>query len=45
MLVIKTTFPILDFLVSDKLHEWSTQVLNTLDSRFVAVSREGGIMG
>ena len=33
MVVIKITFPILGFLVSDKRHEWSIQVLNSLDTQ------------
>lgn len=44
MVVIETTFPVLDFLVSDKLCEWGLQVLNTLGSDFVAVSRKGGVV-
>lgn len=34
MAIIKTTFAILDFLVSDKPYEWSIQVLNTLSTLF-----------
>lgn len=33
MVVIKTTFPMLGFLVSDKRHEWNIQVRNSLDTR------------
>ena len=50
MVVIKSTFPMLGFLVSDKRHEWSIQVRNSLDtrpslllaSRVAALSGKGG---